>query len=130
MRNRPRTTPRIHSNNPLSFRSVPPPSRDGVLTPAPQINKPGRWRRRTAAGISIARQAARAGCSSKQSTRLAKLRSMASPPIKRALISVSNKLGLGQFARGLDTAGVELFSTGGTRRHLEAEGLTVRDVAE
>jgi phosphoribosylaminoimidazolecarboxamide formyltransferase/IMP cyclohydrolase len=55
---------------------------------------------------------------------------MASPPIKRALISVSNKLGLAQFARGLATAGVELFSTGGTRRHLEAEGLQVRDVAE
>ena len=40
---------------------------------------------------------------------------MASPPIKRALISVSDKLGLAEFARGLAAAGVELFSTGGTR---------------
>ena len=50
-------------------------------------------------------------------------------PIRRALISVSNKLGLLPLARGLSTAGVELFSTGGTRQYLTAEGLTVRDVA-
>ncbi len=55
---------------------------------------------------------------------------MTSPRIQRALISVSNKLGLEQFARGLAAAGVELFSTGGTRRFLEAEGLAVRDVAD
>ena len=54
----------------------------------------------------------------------------ASPPIKRALISVSDKLGLAGFAAGLAAAGVELYSTGGTRRFLEAEGLAVRDVAE
>ncbi len=55
---------------------------------------------------------------------------MQSPPIKRALISVSDKLGLAGFAAGLAATGVELFSTGGTRRFLEAEGLPVRDVAE
>lgn len=55
---------------------------------------------------------------------------MSSPPIKRALISVSDKLGLAQFARGLSAAGVELYSTGGTSRYLQAEGLSVRDVAE
>lgn len=55
---------------------------------------------------------------------------MQSPPIKRALISVSNKLGLAGFARGLVSAGVEIFSTGGTRRHLEAEGIPVRDVSD
>lgn len=55
---------------------------------------------------------------------------MQSPPIKRALISVSDKLGLAGFARGLAAAGVEIYSTGGTRRHLENEGLAVRDVAE
>lgn len=55
---------------------------------------------------------------------------MSSPRIQRALISVSNKLGLGQFAHGLAAAGVELYSTGGTRQYLEAEGLKVRDVAE
>lgn len=52
-----------------------------------------------------------------------------SPRIQRALISVSDKTGLAEFARGLSAAGVELYSTGGTRRSLEAEGLAVRDVA-
>ncbi len=55
---------------------------------------------------------------------------MRSPPVQRALISVSNKLGLAGFARGLTAAGVEIYSTGGTRRHLEAEGISVRDVAD
>jgi len=55
---------------------------------------------------------------------------MESPKIKRALISVSDKLGLADFAAGLAAAGVELFSTGGTRKFLESAGLTVRDVAE
>ncbi len=55
---------------------------------------------------------------------------MESPPVKRALISVSDKLGLAGFARGLVDAGVEIFSTGGTRRHLESEGITVRDVSD
>ena len=55
---------------------------------------------------------------------------MQSPPIKRALISVSDKLGLTGFARGLVSAGVEIYSTGGTRKHLESEGIAVRDVAD
>jgi phosphoribosylaminoimidazolecarboxamide formyltransferase/IMP cyclohydrolase len=55
---------------------------------------------------------------------------MQSPPIKRALISVSDKLGLAGFARGLVAAGVEIYSSGGTRRHLESESLPVRDVAD
>jgi phosphoribosylaminoimidazolecarboxamide formyltransferase/IMP cyclohydrolase len=54
----------------------------------------------------------------------------ASPPIQRALISVSDKSGLSDFARSLAAAGVEIFSTGGTRRHLEEAGLAVRDVAD
>src|SRR5262249_35575624 len=53
-----------------------------------------------------------------------------SPRIGRALISVSDKSGLLDFARGLTEAGVELFSTGGTRKHLEEAGLGVHDVAE
>lgn len=53
---------------------------------------------------------------------------MQSPVVKRALISVSDKLGLADFARGLVAAGVEIFSTGGTRRHLEESGVPVRDV--
>jgi phosphoribosylaminoimidazolecarboxamide formyltransferase/IMP cyclohydrolase len=55
---------------------------------------------------------------------------MPSPLIKRALLSVSDKLGLAVFARGLAAAGVELFSTGGTRQFLEKEGISVRDIAE
>lgn len=55
---------------------------------------------------------------------------MDSPRIQHALISVSNKLGIADFARGLAAAGVELFSTGGTRKHLESEGIPVRDVAD
>jgi phosphoribosylaminoimidazolecarboxamide formyltransferase/IMP cyclohydrolase len=54
---------------------------------------------------------------------------MQSPPIQRALISVSDKLGLAGFARGLAAAGVEIYSTGGTRKHLESEGLKIHDVA-
>jgi phosphoribosylaminoimidazolecarboxamide formyltransferase/IMP cyclohydrolase len=54
---------------------------------------------------------------------------MESPRIKRALISVSDKLGLAGFARGLTNAGVEIFSTGGTRKHLESEGIPVRDIS-
>jgi phosphoribosylaminoimidazolecarboxamide formyltransferase/IMP cyclohydrolase len=55
---------------------------------------------------------------------------MQSPPIRRALISVSDKHGLAEFARGLAAAGVEIYSTGGTRKHLEEHGLKVVDVAE
>lgn len=55
---------------------------------------------------------------------------MQSPPIKRALISVSDKLGLANFAQGLVAAGVEIYSTGGTRKHLESEGIAVRDISD
>jgi phosphoribosylaminoimidazolecarboxamide formyltransferase/IMP cyclohydrolase len=52
------------------------------------------------------------------------------PKIQRALITVSDKTGLAEFARGLADLGVELFSTGGTRRHLADAGIPVRDVAD
>jgi phosphoribosylaminoimidazolecarboxamide formyltransferase/IMP cyclohydrolase len=55
---------------------------------------------------------------------------MTSPPVRRALISVSDKSGLAEFARGLAAAGVEIYSTGGTRKHLEEHGLQVVDVAQ
>jgi phosphoribosylaminoimidazolecarboxamide formyltransferase / IMP cyclohydrolase len=55
---------------------------------------------------------------------------MESPKIKRALISVSDKLGLADFARGLTAQGVEIYSTGGTRKHLESEGIPVRDISD
>ena len=55
---------------------------------------------------------------------------MDSPKIKRALISVSNKQGVADFAKGLVETGVVIYSTGGTRRHLEEAGIPVIDVAE
>ena len=53
-----------------------------------------------------------------------------SPKIQRALVSVSDKSGLVEFAQRLVDAGVEIFSTGGTRKHLEDAGIAVRDVAD
>ncbi len=55
---------------------------------------------------------------------------MPSPKIQRALVSVSDKTNLVEFCRSLVEAGVEIFSTGGTRCHLEEAGISVRDVAE
>ena len=51
-------------------------------------------------------------------------------PLSRALISVSDKTGLLEVARGLAERGVELLSTGGTSAMLREAGLTVRDVAD
>ena len=50
--------------------------------------------------------------------------------VSRALISVSDKAGLVDFARALAARGVELVSTGGTRKALAEAGLAVRDVSE
>lgn len=50
--------------------------------------------------------------------------------IKRALLSVSDKTGLADFARHLAASGVELISTGGTKKMLEDEKIPVIDVAE
>ncbi|MDR0953018.1 MAG: bifunctional phosphoribosylaminoimidazolecarboxamide formyltransferase/IMP cyclohydrolase [Elusimicrobiota bacterium] len=49
--------------------------------------------------------------------------------IKRALISVSDKTGLGDFAKGLRELGVELISTSGTAKFLKEAGLPVRDLS-
>jgi phosphoribosylaminoimidazolecarboxamide formyltransferase/IMP cyclohydrolase len=51
-------------------------------------------------------------------------------PIRRALLSVSDKTGLVDFARGLAKHGVTLLSTGGTAKALRDAGLTVTDVSE
>src|ERR1700724_2143038 len=48
----------------------------------------------------------------------------------RALLSASDKTGLAGFARGLAGFGVELVSTGGTRKALADAGLAVRDVSD
>ena len=51
-------------------------------------------------------------------------------PVRRALLSVSDKHGLLDLARALDALGVELLSTGGTARALREAGLPVREVRE
>lgn len=55
---------------------------------------------------------------------------MSTVPVRRALLSVSDKTGLTELARGLTARGVELYSTGGTRRHLEEADIAVQDIAE
>jgi phosphoribosylaminoimidazolecarboxamide formyltransferase/IMP cyclohydrolase len=50
--------------------------------------------------------------------------------IRRALLSVSDKTGIVDFARGLQELGVEIVSTGGTARELEAGGLVVRSITD
>ena len=55
---------------------------------------------------------------------------MVEVPIRRALLSVSDKSGLAELARALAARGVELVSTGGTARALREGGLTVCDIAE
>ena len=51
-------------------------------------------------------------------------------PVRRALLSVTDKSGLVAFARELSGLGVELISTGGTARALREGGLTVRDISD
>jgi len=51
-------------------------------------------------------------------------------PVRRALISVSDKTGLVEAAQVLHRLGVELVSTGGTRAAIAAAGLPVKDVAD
>ncbi|MEO8925657.1 MAG: bifunctional phosphoribosylaminoimidazolecarboxamide formyltransferase/IMP cyclohydrolase [Caulobacteraceae bacterium] len=50
-------------------------------------------------------------------------------PVRRALISVSDKTGLIEIARALTDLGVEIVSTGGTRAAIAAAGLAVKDVS-
>jgi len=50
--------------------------------------------------------------------------------IKRALISVSDKTGIVDFAKQLDKMGIEILSTGGTKKALEEAGVSVKGVSE
>ncbi|MFQ5405882.1 MAG: bifunctional phosphoribosylaminoimidazolecarboxamide formyltransferase/IMP cyclohydrolase [Candidatus Micrarchaeia archaeon] len=50
--------------------------------------------------------------------------------VARALISVSDKTGIVEFARGLQGCGIELVSTGGTARVLKKGGVKVREVSD
>jgi phosphoribosylaminoimidazolecarboxamide formyltransferase/IMP cyclohydrolase len=51
-------------------------------------------------------------------------------PIRRALVSVSDKAGIVEFCTFLSSKGVELLSTGGTAKALREAGLTVQDVSD
>jgi len=51
-------------------------------------------------------------------------------PIRRALLSVTDKTGLVELAKALAGFGVELISTGGTARALRDAGLTVKDISD
>ena len=51
-------------------------------------------------------------------------------PVRRALLSVSDKTGLLELAHALSARGVELLSTGGTAKAIRDAGLAVKDVSE
>ncbi|MDP6708346.1 MAG: bifunctional phosphoribosylaminoimidazolecarboxamide formyltransferase/IMP cyclohydrolase [Alphaproteobacteria bacterium] len=51
-------------------------------------------------------------------------------PVRRALVSVSDKTGLADFAAALDAMGVEFVSTGGTAKAIAEAGAAVTEVAE
>jgi phosphoribosylaminoimidazolecarboxamide formyltransferase/IMP cyclohydrolase len=50
--------------------------------------------------------------------------------VTRALLSVSDKTGIVEFARGLAELGIEIVSTGGTARQLEEAGVPVRSISD
>jgi phosphoribosylaminoimidazolecarboxamide formyltransferase / IMP cyclohydrolase len=50
--------------------------------------------------------------------------------IARALLSVSDKTGIVEFARGLSELGIEIVSTGGTAQELEEAGIEVRSISD
>ena len=50
--------------------------------------------------------------------------------IRRALLSVTDKTGLVEFAKALASHGIELVSTGGTARSLREAGLIIRDISD
>ncbi len=50
-------------------------------------------------------------------------------PVRRALLSVSDKTGLPELARALSARGIDILSTGGTATLLRAQGVPVRDVS-
>src|SRR6202165_2208936 len=53
-----------------------------------------------------------------------------SQQIQRAILSVTNKTGVAEFARKLSEMGVELISTGGTAKLLRDSGIPVQDISE
>jgi phosphoribosylaminoimidazolecarboxamide formyltransferase / IMP cyclohydrolase len=55
---------------------------------------------------------------------------MSSNRIERAILSVTDKTGLVDFARRLSALGIELISTGGTAKLLRESGITVKDISD
>ena len=51
-------------------------------------------------------------------------------PVRRALISVSDKTGLIDLAKALRAGGIEILSTGGSAKAIRDAGIDVRDVAD
>ena len=51
-------------------------------------------------------------------------------PVRRAILSVTDKSGIAEFARCLEKAGVDLISTGGTAKLLRDSGIRVKDISE
>ena len=51
-------------------------------------------------------------------------------PVRRAILSVTDKTGIADFARALEKAGVDLVSTGGTAKLLRDAGIGVKDISE
>ena len=51
-------------------------------------------------------------------------------PVRRALISVSDKTGLIDLAKALSAGGIEILSTGGSAKAIRDAGIDVRDVAD
>jgi phosphoribosylaminoimidazolecarboxamide formyltransferase/IMP cyclohydrolase len=56
--------------------------------------------------------------------------SSSNPKIQRAILSVTDKTGLVDFARQLSNLGIELISTGGTAKLLRDSGIAVKDISE
>ena len=50
--------------------------------------------------------------------------------VKRALISVYDKGGLANFAKGLYKLGIEIFSTGGTASNLQKAGIKIKEISD
>ncbi len=50
--------------------------------------------------------------------------------IQRAILSVTDKTGLVDFARNLSALGIELVSTGGTAKLLRDSGISVKDISD
>jgi len=68
--------------------------------------------------------------SSRPSSEIAPEPAGESLPVRRALVSVSDKTGVADFARGLAKLGVEIVSTGGTQSVLDEAGIEVRGVED